>query len=439
LLEAWTTSLALREEIGADIRAVTAWSLFGSFDWNHLVTCVHDWYEPGVFDLRAPQPRSTALAQLVGQLARGKVPDHPILEVAGWWRRPERLTVRPLSTEEPVSHKVVVRHEPIAATSTRPVLVTGATGTLGRAFGRICQVRGITHRVVSRQEMDIAEASSVDRMLDALHPWAIVNTAGYVRVDEAETEVDRCMRENASGPEVLARACAARGTRLVTFSSDLVFDGAKGEAYVEWDHVAPLNVYGRSKADAERRVLAADPTALIVRTSAFFGPWDAHNFVYAALRALAAGEPFTAASDSVVSPTYVPDLVNAALDLLLDQECGLWHLANQGAMTWSDLAKHAAELADVPTATLLSRPTAELSLPAPRPKASALRSERGWVMPDLDDALARFLRESKLPCHVAPTKPSVGGRASSAACGDHEGVYDGDALASVVHDYGVEV
>lgn len=98
--------------------------------------------------------------------------------------------------------------------------------------------------------------------------------------------------------------------------------------------VAPLNVYGLSKAEAERRVLAIFPSALMVRSSAFFGPWDQHNFLTCTLRALAAGQLFTAAIDLVVSPTYVPDLVHTCLDLLIDRESGIWHLSNCGALSW---------------------------------------------------------------------------------------------------------
>ena len=111
----------------------------------------------------------------------------------------------------------------------------------------------------------------------------------------------------------------------MTFSSDLVFDGAQSSPYVENDAVSPLNVYGRSKARSEALVLDRYPDALVVRTSAFFSPWDEHNFVTSALRALRAGQSFPAAQDMTVSPTYVPDLVDACLDLLIDRESG--HLA----------------------------------------------------------------------------------------------------------------
>jgi dTDP-4-dehydrorhamnose reductase len=393
LAEAWTTSETLRAEDGVDIRAVTAWSLFGAFDWNHLVTCTHGFYEAGVFDWRSPVPRPTALAGLVRELAHGRVPDHPVFDVPGWWRRPDRLTVPPVLTEFHSTPKIAVRRAARKPPTVRPVLITGASGTLGRAFARICHERGLPHQLVSRQEMDIANRRSVEQVLDALRPWAIINTAGYVRVDDAERDVERCMRENARGPEILAEACAANRGRLVTFSSDLVFDGTKDAPYVEGDRVDPLNVYGRSKAEAEQRVLAADPTALVVRTSAFFGPWDPHNFVFAALRALAAGELFVAASDSVVSPTYVPDLVHATLDLLLDGETGIWHLANDGALSWADLARRAAECAGVAAGGVQARSTAELGWAAARPRVSALRSQRGWIMPPLDDALARFIAD----------------------------------------------
>jgi dTDP-4-dehydrorhamnose reductase len=176
----------------------------------------------------------------------------------------------------------------------------------------------------------------------------------------------------------------------VTFSSDLVFDGAATVPYVETAGVRPLNAYGRSKAQAERLVLAAHPGTLVVRTSAFFGPWDEWNFVTIALRELAAGRRFAAPDDAVVSPTYVPDLVNASLDLLIDGEHGVWHLANDGAVTWAGLARAAAATAGVDARRVAAVSTDELALPARRPRYSALGSVRGLQLPELGDALARY-------------------------------------------------
>lgn len=392
LKEIWDAAKSLQQE-GVDVRAVTAWSLLGTYDWNCLVTRMNGHYEPGVFDVRSPQPRPTAIAQMLQSLAAGREPNHPLLDAPGWWRRPERLFYPPvsccpnnsdLSTANP---KSTVEN----SKSIRPLAIVGATGTLGRAFARVCDIRGIPYRLLTRQEMDITNAVSVNRVLTELNPWAVVNAAGYVRVDDAEREAHLCRRINADGAAILAAACLEQEIELVTFSSDLVFDGNRAAPYMESDAVAPLNVYGHSKAIAERWVLATYPCSLVIRTGAFFGPWDEYNFLAIALGTLASGRSFVAASDTVVSPTYVPDLVNATLDLLIDGECGLWHLANSGAISWADLARCVANLAGLDANQIESRPTAALGLAAPRPAYSALSSERGVMLPDLDRAISCYL------------------------------------------------
>ncbi|HEU4537111.1 MAG TPA: SDR family oxidoreductase [Polyangiaceae bacterium] len=275
----------------------------------------------------------------------------------------------------------------------RPLLITGATGTLGVALARRCEARALRFVAATRAQLDLSDAGAIARALDAARPWAVVNAAGYVRVDEAEDDAAACFEANAAGPARLAEACARRDVKLLTFSTDLVFDGSKRAPYVESDPVAPLNVYGRSKAEAERRALEALPGALVVRTSAFFGPWDGANFVTLSLGELAAGRPVVA-SDAVVSPTYVVDLAHASLDLLLGgAEGGIWHLANDGACTWAELARRAAGLVGVPPGGVETRPASELGMRAPRPAYSALGTERPRLMPGLDDALARYVRE----------------------------------------------
>jgi len=252
-------------------------------------------------------------------------------------------------------------------------------------------MRGIPYRLLSRQEMNITSSDSVHQVLSELKPWAVVNAAGYVRVDDAEREPELCRFVNTDGAAILAEACAEHHAAFVTFSSDLVFDGNRAEPYVESCEVAPLNVYGHSKAIAEQRVLVNHPCSLVIRTSAFFGPWDEYNFLAIALRTLASGQPFIAAEDAVVSPTYVPDLVNGPLDLLIDGECGIWHLANSGAIGWAELAQTVANLAGLDTAAIEARPTKDLGWLAPRPAYSALSSERGILLPSLDDAIDRYL------------------------------------------------
>ncbi|WP_375415756.1 SDR family oxidoreductase [uncultured Hymenobacter sp.] len=283
----------------------------------------------------------------------------------------------------------------------KPLLITGAHGTLARAFERICHTRGLAAVTLARAELDIAEPASIAAALRRHKPWAVVNTAGYVRVDEAEADEARCFRENTEGPAALALACAAHELPLLTFSSDLVFDGQQAEPYVESAPTSPLNVYGRSKAEAEKQVLAQHPDALVVRTSAFFGPWDAYNFVCSALQAGRAGQPFAAADDVRISPTYVPDLVNTSLDLLIDEASGIWHVANQTACTWAEFAQAAARAAGLRPDFIRPQPMASFGLPAARPAQTMLLSERGMVLPSLEDALGRCVWEMRLEGQLA--------------------------------------
>ncbi len=387
LLEAWRGARKARERV--DVEAVTVWSMFGAYDWDCLVTQKGCHYESGVFDVRSGEPRPTALVTAVRALARGSLPRIPAAVGTGWWRRRERLVHGPLA----------ISHLRTAAKTTwrrnRQQLVVLGGGTLGRAFERICVRRGLPVRLVTRGEADILDAGAVTRVLRESRAWAVVNAAGYVRVDDAEREPDRCHRENFEGAAAVAAVCRDENRPLVTFSSDLVFGDVQERThpYVEPDPVSPLNVYGRSKALAEHAVLQTWERALVVRTSAFFGPWDAHNFVTLALARLAEREGFSALEDVIVSPTYVPDLVNKCLDLVIDGERGLCHVANADSLTWADLARLAARMAGLDGSLIEPRPLVAAGLAAARPRFSALSSARGVRLPGVDDALARYLVE----------------------------------------------
>lgn len=385
LYEAWRAVLQLRRE-GADICAVTAWALLGSVDWNTLCTRGKGLYEPGAFDVRGDAPRPTAIAKALTGLGRqGELRD-PSVQVPGWWRRPERFlgALRPPDSQLPVFEE---------ANGCGGVLIIGRTGTLGQAFARLCQLRGLTYHLLSRNEMDIASPESVAGALRRFRPGSVVNCAGFVRIDEAEAQSASCFRENTAGPALLASECGRHGVPFLTFSSDMVFDGRKGAAYTEGDPVSPLNIYGKSKAEAERQVLELNPGALVVRTAAFFGPWDDHNFVTVTLRRLSRGEKVEVARDLFVSPTYLPDLVNACLDLMIDGEQGLWHLGNAGSVSWAEFAHYCAGIAGLDATGIVSRTSASLGYLAKRPAFLELSSERGLMLPSLEDAVQRFMTD----------------------------------------------
>ncbi|MCH8617289.1 sugar nucleotide-binding protein [Sphingomonas sp. SM33] len=376
LHEMW--SAAERERArGVDIRAITLWALFGMMDWRSLLTRREGDYDVGAFDTRSETPRPTLLAKAAAQLGRGEQFEHPVLDLPGWWKRPGRTHARR-------------RFEtlPRQAVKARPILITGATGTLGQAFSRLCAHRGLAHVLTSRGELDISDEASIAAALERYRPWAVVNTAGFVRTWEAEQKADECFRANVTGPELLASACKLHGIPLVTFSSDLVFDGKLGRSYVEPDATAPVCEYGRSKAEAEARLMAIDADALIVRTSAFFGPWDRHNFLVNTVERLVRGEDVFASAKTIVSPTYVPDLVHATLDLLLDDEKGIWHLTNQGSVSWHELAQAVADRARLDVGRIIVPQVDE-------PSDTSLTSKRGLLLRPLDRALDDFAIHSE--------------------------------------------
>ena len=368
--EVWETAGQLRKE-GVDLRAVTMWSAFGNVDWRFLLTERNGLYDTGAYDARGPSPRPTVVAKAAAAFARGQRFDHPVLDSPGWWRRPPRL-YRWSGSCKPMSW------------NGRKLLITGATGTLGHAMARLCEERAMPFCLTPREELDISDPTSVATAIERHQPWAVINTAGFVRVADAETERASCLAWNVDGAANLAEACAGVGIPLVTFSSDLVFDGRKGSAYVEDDPVSPLGAYGESKAEAERRVLAVHPGALVIRTAAFFGPWDRYNFAWAVVSSLAAGRRFPACPDSYVSPTFVPDLGHATLDLLIDGERGLWHLANQGRLSWHEFAVRIAEAAGFDTSLIDPVPSVEGK------RDNSLASRHGPLLRPVEQAIADY-------------------------------------------------
>lgn len=380
--QVYEAACRLKKE-GIDIKAVTAWALLGSFGWNKLLTCGSCEYEIGAFDISAGYARPAALSHMVKDLAHGNNFASPLLIQPGWWKHHARYYK--------VSGKAGVSKNPVTL---QPVIIIGKTGTLGQAFSKICAERNICHFLLGREEADICNRQLLVSMISHYHPWAIINATGYVKVDEAETNKDICYNENFFGPQNLAAVCNQYAVRLLTFSSDLVFNGEKGGPYTEADATQPVNIYGLSKQLGEAGVFAGNPNALLIRTAAFFGPWDQYNFVHHVLTTLQRGDEFTAAGDIYISPTYLPHLVNASLDLLVDNASGLWHLVNKGCISWYGFAKKAAQYAGFDERLVI--PAYDVPTLAKRPALSALTSTRYNLMPSLEEALKSYLSSANL-------------------------------------------
>jgi dTDP-4-dehydrorhamnose reductase len=172
LQEVWQAGVKARA-VGIDVRAITSWALLGSFDWNSLVTRETDYYEPGVFDVRAPVPRPTALAAMVSALARHGRYEHPVLATRGWWHRG-------------VAQQAAHAHE---HGDVRPILIVRSADALDRALAEACDRRGLAHRLVDGEEIELTTRDGVEGALDALRPWAVIADAAF-----SELLADECLR-----------------------------------------------------------------------------------------------------------------------------------------------------------------------------------------------------------------------------------------------------
>lgn len=389
--EAWKSCEKLNEE-GFSIVGLTAWALLGTFDWNLLVTSDNGLYEAGAFDVKGKEPRETALAKLVKKLSNDDFYEHPLLQAPGWWERPERILYHRPKQD---THKILVHNKTEKQVS--PLIIVGASGCLGKAFAHFCNVRGIPYRLLGRMDIDIADLDSVNQAVSLYKPWGIINAAGYVHVDKAEIEPERCFRENIHGAVVLAKVCLNNNIRLMSFSSDLVFDGKRKHPYLEDHPKKPLSIYGLSKKEAERQVLKIFPEALMIRSSSFFGHEENKFFIYEALKSAAKQTPFYAASDRKISPTYIPDLVHACLDLFIDGECGIWNLTNHGETTWSELASLAIQMSGLDEKFVVPVESSRFKYQAKRPSYSVLASRRGILLPKLLDSLEKFISGVDVP------------------------------------------
>ena len=399
LNETWTAALNLRGR-GVPVEAVTVWSLLGSCDWNRLLTVNAGHYETGIYDVRTGDPRPTAMVGLCRDLSGGAAPAarHPAVLAPGWWSRDIRYAYQPT----PVAGMPTRRRWDHGGQAAQPLLITGATGTLGQAFARACEHRGLPFVLTDRAELPIDDPDAIARVMDRIDPWAVVNAVGFVRVDEAESDPQGCYLANSEAVANLARACDRADRPLLTFSSDLVFDGRQDHPYVETDTPNPLSVYGASKARAEVLALDLAAKALVVRTSAFFSPDDPHNFAHHIAERLSRHRPVEAAQDCVISPTYVLDLVSHALDLLIDGETGIWHLANAGAVSWVEFGRMLADALGLNARLVRPATAANLGWTAPRPRYSVLASDRGRLTPTLQSAVAHYADIVRPTLHVAP-------------------------------------
>lgn len=228
--------------------------------------------------------------------------------------------------------------------SDRPrILVTGADGQLGHSLRALAEQRPdeARYEFLSRRQLDVTRADAVAARLDAHPVDRLINAAAYTAVDRAATEPALSRAINADAPGLLAHACAARGIRLLHVSTDYVFDGRLNRPYREDDPTAPLNTYGRGKLEGERAVLAAAPSAVVVRAGWVFSAWGG-NFVRTMVRLGAQHDTLRVIDDQIGGPTWAGHLARVLHTLALRPDegvpGGLYHFGGQPWVSWHGFA-----------------------------------------------------------------------------------------------------
>ena len=272
------------------------------------------------------------------------------------------------------------------------VLITGAGGQVGREL--VDAFAGYDITAADRTDLDITDEASVRSAIRTLRPDVVVNAAAWTDVDGCEADPVRAHLVNAAPLRWLSEACAAQGARLCHISTDYVFDGRSSRPYTESDPPNPVSVYGRSKRAGE---LELDASATLVRTSWVFGV-HGHNIVKTVLGLLGRSEPLRFVDDQVGCPTEAAELARSIRHLIDGGHHGTFHVVNEGAMSWFELARHVAACAGSDIDQILPVATADLVPPRPAPRPANSRLARpaaeatGIPLPGpATDAIARVV------------------------------------------------
>jgi dTDP-4-dehydrorhamnose reductase len=255
------------------------------------------------------------------------------------------------------------------------VLITGARGQVGKATMALAPA-GADVDAVGHEQLDIGDASAVDRYLDERRPDVIINAAAYTAVDRAESEPQAAVRVNEHGPANLARAAARTGSRLIHISTDFVFDGEGSTPYRPQDRANPLSVYGTTKLAGENAVRAFDTRAVILRTAWVYEA-QGKNFLLTMLRLMRERGSVRVVADQIGSPTAARSIAQALWAFAAKPEVhGTFHWTDSGVASWYDfavaIAEEWAEVAGVAVAEVIPIGTQDYPTPARRPRFSVL-------------------------------------------------------------------
>lgn len=275
------------------------------------------------------------------------------------------------------------------------IVVTGASGFIGRAFMQALSDQQVTgtcfaHPEPGLKQFDLRDRTRVRDFLTETAPEVVIHCAARPTVDWCEHNEAEARLLNVETTATLADECARLAATLVFISTDYVFDGVAGP-YSEDDRTNPINVYGRLKLEAEQTIHQKLDNHLIVRTTNVYGfDVKSKNFLMGILPRLARGEPITVASDQFGNPTFITDLCLVVRELIEKEGRGVFHVVGPDWMNRVEWAQQAAQVFGIEPALVTGALTEELNQSAPRPRLSGLVSRR---LPSISNTPLRNLSE----------------------------------------------
>lgn len=275
-------------------------------------------------------------------------------------------------------------------------IVFGAKGQLGTEF---CRILGTSAIPVDLPEGDITSRFKIQDLFDAVKPEAVLNAAAFTAVDAAQSQPAVCRKVNAFGPLYLAQECEKKKIPLVHISSDYVFCGTKKRTpLTETDEPVPEGVYAETKLEGEQNIQKTLEKHVILRTCGLYGNPGVNtlgNFVETMRKLGASRRNLRIVNDQHCTPTWIPNLAQAALWLLNEQKWGLYHTVDGGETTWYDFAQEIFRVCEMDV-EIGPISTAEWNAPAPRPLYSVLDTAKyhalgGPAMLNWQESLRRYL------------------------------------------------
>jgi dTDP-4-dehydrorhamnose reductase len=348
----WKTACKAKQE-GVDIRAVTAWAVLGLHGWNRLVTEPWGDYEPGMFNLNGGTPRPTALASMITALANEVDFQHPVLEMDGWWQRESRLL-------DTCRHDLTAIEERTTTPDCQPLLIFGQSASLTDPLAEVCEMRNLRYFIYND---DTQDHQSIEEVILSLKPWAVI----YADEQRRHGKVaDHLLLS-------LADLCGRLQVKLLAFSSG-------------WSDFP-------KEGGREMR------PALIIRPGYVFGPHDTNNKIADIIIKIRNNMEVEVADDVFVSVSYVPDLLHESLNMLIDDDTGLYALSSSGRISLRDLVSLIAVSIGYEPEFVRVRPVSDPEINGCHHEEEN-KDEIKIKLPDLQATLLRYLEATDLVSQV---------------------------------------